>query len=141
MQEFLQIKWNTGSATIVLNEFFPCSVQRFRKRLKLVEMDWDNEDSIKEKLKVYFQEQSEELTNLHAVEGKRYLAKRQLVIDAQERVKTKKHPNGVRLSKDKLDFWRQTVKDAKDEAATALKAANQLNRDKQQLEKLSLMIQ
>lgn len=95
-------------------------------------------------MKVYFQEQSEELTNLHAVEGKRYLAKRQLVIDAQERVKTKKHPNGVRLSKDELDFWRQTVKDAKDakdEAATALKAANQLNKDKQQLEKLSLMIQ
>lgn len=53
----LLIRWETGHMNIILDTFFPCSMDRFKKLLKVVDLDWEHADTLKEKLKVYFQEQ------------------------------------------------------------------------------------
>lgn len=52
----LSIRWDTGYMNIVKDSFFPCSVDRFKKLLKVIDLDWKHDDSLKEELKVYFQE-------------------------------------------------------------------------------------
>lgn len=55
MNNDLYIKWETGCMNIHMDFFFPCSQQRFKKLLKVVALDWQHEDELKETLKVYFQ--------------------------------------------------------------------------------------
>lgn len=54
MNNDLYIKWETGYMNIHMDFFFPCSQQRFKKLLKVIALDWQ-QDELKEKLKVYFQ--------------------------------------------------------------------------------------
>lgn len=53
----LSIRWDTGHMDILLDPFFPCSVDRFKKLLKVIDLDWEHADTLKGTLKVYFQEQ------------------------------------------------------------------------------------
>ena len=55
MNNDLYIKWETGYMNIHMDFFFPCSQQRFKKLLKVIALDWQHEDELKETLKVYFQ--------------------------------------------------------------------------------------
>lgn len=51
----LYIEWETGHMNIHMDFFFPCNIQRFKKLLKIIELDWQHEEELKEKLKVHFQ--------------------------------------------------------------------------------------
>lgn len=57
----LSIRWETGSMDICMEAFFPCDMARFRKLLKVIDLDWVHCDTLKETLKVYFQEKILEL--------------------------------------------------------------------------------
>ena len=57
MENIMYIKWDTGHMNIVLQNFFPCSVAKFKKLLKVIALDWENCDKLTEELKVYFQNQ------------------------------------------------------------------------------------
>ena len=56
-QGVLSIRWDTGHMDILLDAFFPCSMDKFKKLLKVIDLDWEHADTLKETLKVYFQEQ------------------------------------------------------------------------------------
>lgn len=56
-QGVLSIRWDTGHMDILLDPFFPCSMDKFKKLLKVIDLDWEHADTLKETLKVYFQEQ------------------------------------------------------------------------------------
>ena len=49
MNNDLYIKWETGYMNIHMDFFFPCSQQRFKKLLKVIALDWQHEDELKEK--------------------------------------------------------------------------------------------
>ena len=133
----LRIEWKTGYLMIDPAFFFPCSLHKFKKVLKLIDLDWnDDAEQSRAFLKNYFQNQIEELTNLHAVSIKRHSDKLQLVESARQRVRTKAHPNGAKLSSNELSFWRNARDQAKEEARQMLLDAGKAEKDKQQFEKL-----
>lgn len=53
----LYITYNDGHGKMLIHMdyFFPCSQARFKKLLKIINLDWQHEAELKEKLKVYFQ--------------------------------------------------------------------------------------
>lgn len=124
MNNDLYIKWETGYMNIHMDFFFPCSQQRFKKLLKVIALDWQHEDELKETLKVYFQNRIADLVELRKENGKKYFDFKQKAADTQRMIQSRKHPNGVSLSKDELkearvDFraytatYKQALSDAK----------------------------
>lgn len=110
----LSIRWETGSMDIRLDAFFPCEQARFKKLLKLINLDWEHCDTLKETLKVYFQEKIPEL-KIQRVQIARELSNvRQAVADLEHLVKSRKKPNGVYLAKPELQQAKDDLKTAKD---------------------------
>ena len=107
---YLHIRWETGYMTIVLDAFFPCSMEKLKKLLKVVELDWEHRNDLIEKLKVHFQERKAECETLHQDYGKQYFDAKQRTADLTRLVENRKHPNGLPL---KRDEWEQANKDLK----------------------------
>lgn len=68
----LYITWNygRGQMTIHMDQFFPCTMQKFKKLLKIIELDWQHEDELKQTLKVYFQNRIPKLPGESAAKKK-----------------------------------------------------------------------
>jgi post-segregation antitoxin (ccd killing protein) len=124
MMEDLYIKWETGYMNIHMDFFFPCSQQRFKKLLKVIALDWQHEDELKETLKVYFQNRISDLVELQKENGKKYFDFKQKAVDTQRMIQSRKHPNGVSLSKEELKQARADLKDIQSAAKQALSDAN-----------------
>lgn len=122
--EDLYIKWETGYMNIHIDFFFPCSQQRFKKLLKVIALDWQHEDELKETLKVYFQNRISDLVELRKENGKKYFDFKQKAADTQRMIQSRKHPNGVSLSKEELKQARADLKDIQSAAKQALSDAN-----------------
>lgn len=65
----LYIKYDNGEMLIHMNDFFPCSQLCLNKLLKVIELDWQRETELKEKLKVYIQNKIAESGNLQLEAG------------------------------------------------------------------------
>lgn len=95
MEQILYIKWETGYMNINMDRFFPCTKAKFNKLLKIIELDWQHRDELRETLKVYFQEripnlpkEAEELRNKAATyRMKAADLKEQIKADRKERKK------------------------------------------------------
>lgn len=124
MNNNLYIKWETGYMNIYMDFFFPCSQQRFKKLLKVIALDWQHEDELKETLKVYFQNRISDLVELRKENGKKYFDFKQKAADTQRMIQSRKHPNGVSLSKEELKQARADLKDIQSAAKQALSDAN-----------------
>lgn len=122
--EDLYIKWETGYMNIHMDFFFPCSQQRFKKLLKVIALDWQHEDELRETLKVYFQNRISDLVELRKENGKKYFDFKQKAADTQRMIQSRKHPNGVSLSKEELKQARADLKDIQSAAKQALSDAN-----------------
>ena len=88
----LSIRWETGFMDIRLDSFFPCEQARFKKLLKVIDLDWEHSDTLKDTLKVYFQQRI-----LPLKEKRKKLAvdlsnANQAVADLERLVKTRKKP-------------------------------------------------
>ena len=68
---------------IVLQNFFPCSVAKFKKLLKVITLDWENCDRLTEDLKVYFQNQVVECNETAKQSARDYSNLRQKVSDLE----------------------------------------------------------
>lgn len=111
MNNDLYIKWETGYMNIHMDFFFPCSQQRFKKLLKVIALDWQHEDELKETLKVYFQNRIADLVELRKENGKKYFDFKQKAADTQRMIQSRKRPNGVSLSKEELKQARADLKE------------------------------
>lgn len=135
MENTLHIVWETGYMNIYMDHFFPCSIQRFKKLLKVIVLDWQHEEELKEKLKVYFQNRIPELVGLWKENSKKYYDNKQKAADTTNLIENRKHPNGLPVSKDEL---KQAKADLKEYTATykkALSDAKANKRFKEQFEK------
>ena len=99
----LSIRWETGSMDIRLDAFFPCEQARFKKLLKVIDLDWEHCDTLKEALKVYFQQQIPALKEQRKELAVDLSQARQIVADLERLVKSRKKPVGVYLTKPELE--------------------------------------
>ena len=122
----LHITYNHGNGKMLihLDYFFPCSQVRFNKLLKIIELDWQHETELKENLKVHFQKRIVDLTALWKENSKLYYDNKEEAASTKAIIDSRKHPNGLPLSKDELkearaDFraytaaYKQALSDAK----------------------------
>lgn len=135
MNNDLYIKWETGYMNIHMDFFFPCSQQRFKKLLKVIALDWQHEDELKETLKVYFQNRIADLMELRKENGKKYFDFKQKATDTQRMIQSRKHPNGVSLSKEELKQARADLKEYTSSYKKALSDANSNLKFKERIEK------
>lgn len=135
MNNDLYIKWETGYMNIHMDFFFPCSQQRFKKLLKVIALDWQHEDELKETLKVYFQNRIADLVELKKENGKKYFDFKQKAADTQRIIQSRKHPNGVSLSKEELKQARADLQEYTFSYKKALSDANSNLKFKEKIEK------
>ena len=135
MNNDLYIKWETGYMNIHMDFFFPCSQQRFKKLLKVIALDWQHEDELKETLKVYFQNRIVDLVELRKENGKKYFDFKQKAADTQRMIQSRKHPNGVSLSKEELKQARVDLQEYTFSYKKALSDANSNLKFKEKIEK------
>lgn len=135
MNNDLYIKWETGYMNIHMDFFFPCSQQRFKKLLKVIALDWQHEDELKETLKVYFQNRIADLVELRKENGKKYFDFKQKAADTQRMIQSRKHPNGVSLSKEELKQARADLQEYTFSYKKALSDANSNLKFKERIEK------
>lgn len=135
MNNDLYIKWETGYMNIHMDFFFPCSQQRFKKLLKVIALDWQHEDELKETLKVYFQNRIADLVELRKENGKKYFNFKQKAADTQRMIQSRKHPNGVSLSKEELKQARADLQEYTFSYKKALSDANSNLKFKEKIEK------
>lgn len=113
MMDILNVTWDQGQMQIIPDKFFPCSKKELKKLLSITSLDWEHEKEIKENLRVYFQEKKVEHEAAKKESARQHLEYRQKEADAKEIVTTKKHPNGVPLSKDELKEEKKKLKEYK----------------------------
>lgn len=135
MNNDLYIKWETGYMNIHMDFFFPCSQQRFKKLLKVIALDWQHEDELKETLKVNFQNRIADLVELRKENGKKYFDFKQKAADTQRMIQSRKHPNGVSLSKEELKQARADLQEYTFSYKKALSDANSNLKFKEKIEK------
>ena len=110
----LSIRWETGSMDICMEAFFPCEMARFRKLLKVIDLDWKNCDTLKGTLKVYFQQQIPALKEQRVKLAVDLAHAKQAVADLERMVKSRKKPVGVYLTKPEFQQAMADLKAAKD---------------------------
>ena len=120
---------------IHMDFFFPCSQQRFKKLLKVIALNWQHEDELKETLKVYFQNRIADLVELRKENGKKYFDFKQKAADTQRMIQSRKHPNGVSLSKEELKQARADLQEYTFSYKKALSDANSNLKFKEKIEK------
>lgn len=120
MENIMYVKWDTGHMNIVLQNFFPCSVAKFKKLLKVITLDWENCDRLTEDLKVYFQNQVVECNETAKQSARDYSNLRQKVSDLEIMVKTRKKPVGVSLTQPELEKARGDLSRCRKQSADAL---------------------
>lgn len=125
--EDLYIEWETGHMNIHMDFFFPCSVQKFKRLLKIIVLDWKHEDELKEKLKVHFQNRISALVDLWKENSKKYYDNKQKTADTNNLIESRKHPNGLPVSKDEL---KQAKADLKEYTAAYKKALSDAKANK-----------
>lgn len=124
-----------GQMNIHMNFFFPCSQERFKKLLKIIDLDWQHKEELHEKLKVHFQKRIADLVELRKENGKKYFDFKQKATDTQRMIESRKHPNGVRLTKEELKQAREDLKEYKAASKKALADANSNLKFKERFEK------
>lgn len=123
----LYIEWETGHMNIHMDFFFPCNIQQFKKLLKIIKLDWQHEEELKEKLKVHFQNRISALVDLWKENSRKYYDFKQKAADTTSLIESRKHPNGLPVSKDEL---KQAKIDLKEYTAAYKKALADVKRNK-----------
>jgi len=132
----LSIRWETGSMDIRLDAFFPCEQARFKKLLKVIDLDWRNCDTLKETLKVYFQQQIPAMKEQRVKLAVDLAHAKQAVADLERMVKSRKKPVGVYLTKPELEQAKVGLKTAKERRVKLERAFKTATSDIPKLEKL-----
>lgn len=98
----IQIKYNNGQMNIHMDAFFPTSQARLKKLLKVVDLDLEHRDEIIQTMQQFFQDKVKELEEKRISSEKKALDYKQKIVDTNAIIESRKHPNGVPLTKDEL---------------------------------------
>lgn len=132
----LYITYNDGHGKMLIHMdyFFPCSQARFKKLLKIITLDWQHEAELKEKLKVHFQNRISDLVELRKENSRKYYDNKQKDADTSRLIESRKHPNGLPVSKDELKQAKADLKEYRESWKKALADAKRNKKFKEQFE-------
>ena len=126
---YVNIKWYSGDMTIILDQFFPCTMAKYHLLLKTIDLDWENKNKIKAVLKGYFQNRILKLpeeSELKMQESEKYSKKvaefRILIREEKRRAKKEGVMPDVRIFQDAIDEYKFFAQDYKKEAQRILKS-------------------
>lgn len=120
MMNVLYIKYDTGYMNIVMDAFFPCGTAKFKKLLKVIDLDWQHKEELIETLKNYFQNQIPLCQAAQKDFAKSYADAIQLRNDTQQKIESRKQPNGVPLTKNDIEHEKILLQQYKKEVANSL---------------------
>ena len=98
----IQIKYDNGQMNIRMDAFFPTSQARLKKLLKVVDLDFEHREEIIQTMQQFFQDKVNELEARRISSGKKAVEYKQKIADTTAIIESRKHPNGVPLTKDEL---------------------------------------
>lgn len=98
----IQIKYDNGQMNIRMDAFFPTSQARLKKLLKVVDLDFEHKEEIMQTMQQFFQDKVNELEARRISSGKKAVEYKQKIADTIAIIESRKHPNGVPLTKDEL---------------------------------------
>jgi hypothetical protein len=98
----IQIKYDNGQMNIHMDAFFPTSQARLKKLLKIVDLDFEHRNDIVQTMQQFFQDKVKELEEKRISSGRKAVEYKQKVADTAAIIESRKHPNGVPLTKDEL---------------------------------------
>lgn len=98
----IQIKYDNGQMNIRMDAFFPTSQARLKKLLKVVDLDFERREEIIQTMQQFFQDKVNELEARRISSGKKAVEYKQKIADTTAIIESRKHPNGVPLTKDEL---------------------------------------
>lgn len=110
MDDVLKIKWETGYMNIYMPMFFPCSIAKLNKLLKVIRLDWEHEEEIIAEMQAYFRRRVPELEAEYKECARCYGIYHQKEADSRRLVENRKFPNGVPMKKDDLQKAREELK-------------------------------
>lgn len=125
MNNEMHIKWDTGSMNIQMTAFFPCSVAKLNKLLKVIRLDWMHHEDLILQLKTYFEEMIPFMESGFKINAKAYQDAHQKIVDLSAIVTSKRLPNGVYINKGQFETFKKELKKAKtDERNYKIRALN-----------------
>ena len=98
----IQIKYDNGQMNIRMDAFFPTSQARLKKLLKVVDLDFEHSEEIMQTMQQFFQDKVNELEARRISSGKKAVEYKQKIADTTAIIESRKHLNGVPLTKDEL---------------------------------------
>ena len=98
----IQIKYDNGQMNIRMDAFFPTSQARLKKLLKVVDLDFEHREEIIQTMQQFFQDKVNELEARRISSGKKAVEYKQKIAYTTAIIESRKHPNGVPLTKDEL---------------------------------------
>ena len=98
----IQIKYDNGQMNIRMDAFFPTSQARLKKLLNVVDLDFEHREEIMQTMQQFFQDKVNELEERRISSGKKAVEYKQKVADTTAIIESRKHLNGVPLTKDEL---------------------------------------
>ena len=98
----IQIKYDNGQMNIRMDAFFPTSQARLKKLLKVVDLDFEHKEEIMQTMQQFFQDKVNKLEARRISLGKKAVEYKQKIADTTAIIESRKHPNGVPLTKDEL---------------------------------------
>lgn len=128
----ITIKYDNGQMDVKMNEFFPTSQARLKKLLNVVALDYIHQDELLQDMQQFFENKVNELEERRIRSGKKALEYKQKVADLTAIIESRKHPNGVKLTKDELSKAREDRKHFKAVQAGCLSEFNRCIKQKEQ---------
>jgi hypothetical protein len=137
---YLHIEFGTGQMEIHMEEFFPCGIQKFKKLMKIIDLDCQHKVELKEELRIYLQNKISELVQLRKENSRKYFDNKQKAADTERMIESRKHTNGLPLSEDEMKQAKADLKEYTSAYKKALSNANKNLRFKEQLEKIHKLL-
>lgn len=114
----IHVRWERGRMAVRLDAFFPTTIANVRRLLKAVRMDWrGGDEAVKSVLEFLEWRRAEDEKALKALTVE-FQALRQAYAELRERARSKRAPDGVRLTKEELEETRR-ARDLNKKAAAA----------------------
>lgn len=135
MKETVDITYNGGYGhmTIVVAKFFPTSKARIDKLKKIIDMDWEHREQVWVDIRERLKEVLPELETEKKKEAHTFFHYNEEVVWLKNRLKDKTSPQGVKLTKEQLEEYREKKKRF---GEIARKAKSDFNRIQKQIEQV-----
>ena len=135
MNETVEITYNGGNGhmTIIVAKFFPTSKARIDKLKKIIDMDWEHREQVWVDIRERLKELIPELEADKQKEGRTCYHYNEEVLWLKNCLKEKRNPQGVKLTKEQLEEYREKKKRF---GEIARKAKSDFNRIQRQIEQV-----